>query len=71
MAITCSHGKRHNEHVCLDADGSIISCNISLSIIAQFYTENRLAKTSKKAICACRTIARNIFNFIFGAIGLP
>lgn len=35
-------------------------------IIAQFYTEIRLAKTGRKAICAWRMTARNICNFILG-----
>lgn len=35
-------------------------------IIAQFYTEIRLAKTGRKAICAWRMNARNICNFILG-----
>jgi len=35
-------------------------------IIAQFYTEIRLAKTGRKAICASRMTARNICNFILG-----
>lgn len=39
-------------------------------IIAQFYTEIRLAKTGRKAICTGRMTARNILDFIFGVINL-